>query len=341
MVEKKKKVGVFIGRFQIYHNGHAVVLRTALAESDVVVVILGSAYKARDPKNPFTWEERKSMVEGTLSEEDKARVTFVPVRDYYDSGRWEQAVADEVNSRFPSAEIKLFGFRKDDSSEYLNWFQWGLREVDFHEGIDATALRSAYFEHEAGAAAVEAITSYIPASVACFLRAWRRLPFWEQLCKEASGMEAYLSEFKGPFPPTFLTADSVVRCQDKILVLTRKFSPGKGLLALPGGHVKHDQTAYQAAVAELQEETHFPVLKAYLNRAFKEVKLFDYPGRSLRKRTVTVGHFFDFGDVAPFEVREGDDGLNPVWLTREEIQARESEFFEDHYHIIDYFVPLK
>lgn len=337
----KLKIGVFIGRFQIFHRGHAEVLRIALAESDHVIVILGSAFKARDSKNPFTWEERKAMIEGCLSDSDKSRVTFVPVRDYYDARRWEASVASEINSRYHQAKVTLFGFKKDDSSAYLDWFQWQLREVPFHEGIDATALRAAYFEENAGEESVAAITPYIPDSVARFLRAWRKLPFWNQLCAEAKDMDEYLKQFQGPFPPTFFTADSVVMCQDKILVIRRRWSPGKGLLALPGGHVKHDQTAYQAALAELQEETNFPVLGAYLHGAFKEVKLFDYPHRSLRKRTVTVGHFFDFGDVAPFEVKEGDDGLEPTWMTKEEIKARESEFFEDHFHIIEYFAPLK
>src|SRR5271170_4112002 len=61
-IYKKKPVTVFIGRFSPFHNGHAEVLKRALETSNVVLVLVGSSGTARTTKNPFTFEERASMI---------------------------------------------------------------------------------------------------------------------------------------------------------------------------------------------------------------------------------------------------------------------------------------
>ena len=75
---------VLIGRFQPFHHGHAALLKLALTSAARVVVAPGSAFRARNAKNPFTWEERAAMIAATLPAADAARVYFAPVRDYYE-----------------------------------------------------------------------------------------------------------------------------------------------------------------------------------------------------------------------------------------------------------------
>ena len=70
---------VLIGRFQPFHLGHLALLQQALQAAAQVVVVLGSAYQARSPKNPFTWPERKTLILGSLPAADAARVRCVPV----------------------------------------------------------------------------------------------------------------------------------------------------------------------------------------------------------------------------------------------------------------------
>ena len=53
--------GVFIGRFQPLHAGHEHVVREALSRTKQLIVLIGSANVARDPSNPFTYEERLAM----------------------------------------------------------------------------------------------------------------------------------------------------------------------------------------------------------------------------------------------------------------------------------------
>ena len=83
---------IYIGRFQPVHAGHLALLRRALECAPQVIVVLGSAWQARSPRNPFTVPEREGLLRAALPEADQARVQMLPVRDHYDEARWAQAV---------------------------------------------------------------------------------------------------------------------------------------------------------------------------------------------------------------------------------------------------------
>ncbi len=53
---------VFMGRFQPLHIGHQFVIDQALQRADHVILLVGSANVARNPRNPFTVEERIGMI---------------------------------------------------------------------------------------------------------------------------------------------------------------------------------------------------------------------------------------------------------------------------------------
>ena len=52
--EHKFTGAVCIGRFQGLHHGQLAVIRRALLLAPRVVIVIGSAFQARTPKNPFT-----------------------------------------------------------------------------------------------------------------------------------------------------------------------------------------------------------------------------------------------------------------------------------------------
>ena len=57
---------VFIGRFQPFHKGHESVVKEALKQAKEVIVVVGSSFEARTLRNPFTFEERKSMIKAVI-----------------------------------------------------------------------------------------------------------------------------------------------------------------------------------------------------------------------------------------------------------------------------------
>src|ERR1700761_4944711 len=97
-------LAVLVGRFQPFHDAHLALLARALAIAPRCVVVVGSAFQARTPKNPFTWTERTEMIRHALPEADRERVTIVPMRDYYDEARWVASVREAVAKRVADEE---------------------------------------------------------------------------------------------------------------------------------------------------------------------------------------------------------------------------------------------
>ena len=56
------KVGILIGRFQPLHKGHVNAIEFARNNSERLFVIVGSAEKSNQERNPFSFEERKRMI---------------------------------------------------------------------------------------------------------------------------------------------------------------------------------------------------------------------------------------------------------------------------------------
>ena len=62
-MEKKFKLGFTIGRFQFFHEGHESLIDKGLELCEKFVILIGSSDKSRTKDNPFTFEERKEMIE--------------------------------------------------------------------------------------------------------------------------------------------------------------------------------------------------------------------------------------------------------------------------------------
>ena len=224
-------IAVLVGRFQPFHDAHLGLLTRALAIAPRVVVVVGSAFQARTPKNPFTWTERAEMIRQALPAAERARVTVVPVRDYYDEKRWvasvRQAVAAEVGDD-ASLRVALVGHFKDATSSYLAAFPgWTLDSVERLPGSDGTQLRDALFAgipddaHEPPLldATLAAFVDQAPPSTIAFLRAWAALPFFAELAEEWRMLRDYRAAWStAPYAPVFVTVDAVVRCADRILL---------------------------------------------------------------------------------------------------------------------------
>lgn len=332
---------VIVGRWQIFHKGHETLLRSALAVAPLVIVVIGSSFRSRNPQNPFNWEERKSMIVSTLAEQDRARVKFLPVRDYFDDDRWNEAVRQGVANFAEGStnhRITLVGFKKDHSSYYLdNFHTWGWQSVEPEVEIDATALRNVYFEGADPDARLEVIRPYISPSVLAYLQAWARLPEYQERVTEHLAVVTYRKRWAALF---HLTADAVVQANGHILLVKRGGDIGHGLWALPGGFVDPGERFYSAALRELHEETGFKTLASTMQAAFKGSYVFDHPLRSPRGRIITQAFHFNLGNVHLPEVKGSDDAMEAAWIRIEELPALEGKLFDDHAAVLDRFIGI-
>ena len=336
---------LLIGRFEPVHSGHLALLQEALRQAPQVIVVVGSAWQARSPKNPFTWQERQTMLLGTLPEADRARVQVLPVRDYYNEAVWVQAVRAGVAERTqPGARIALVGHFKDATSSYLRAFpSWALIDLPRQGSMDATTIRDAYFgaTPATATAALAPLADQIPASTLTALGTFAQQTEYTTLQEEWRVLRAHRQSWAhAPYPPVFVTVDAVLRCRNQVLLIRRAHAPGKGQLAVPGGFIEQRETLWQSCLRELAEETHCAVSEAQLRSALQSVAVFDHPDRSQRGRTITHAHYFDLGDVPLPAVQADDDALQAQWVPVAQLTALEDRFFEDHFHMLDHFLGL-
>jgi nicotinamide-nucleotide adenylyltransferase len=88
-----KKI-LFIGRFQPLHNGHVEALKQALASGDFLLVGVGSSQASNQRKNPYSYQERKHMLELALDrlKVSKKKYRIIPIPDLFNDKRWAKYV---------------------------------------------------------------------------------------------------------------------------------------------------------------------------------------------------------------------------------------------------------
>lgn len=333
---KMRDALVFIGRFQPFHNGHKAVIEAALEQAKEVVVVVGSSFAARNIRNPFTFQERKAMIEAVFPTD---RVKVVPVSDFpYDDNKWVNAIQKIVDETVPHAkDVGLIGHSKDSTSYYLNIFpRWKDHvEVSNVRNINATNIRNIFLQ----GFTIPYEADLLPQSVNNMITDFRYKESFTVLRNEYEMVKKYKEAWKSaPFPPTFMTVDAVVIQSGHILLVKRGDMPGKGQWALPGGFLNQEETMLDGAVRELREETKIKVPVPVLKGSIKGSKTFDAPNRSARGRTITQAFLIDLGVGELPKVKGADDAEKAFWVPFN--QVKQEKMFEDHFHIIDNFINI-
>ena len=340
----KPQWAVCIGRFQLLHNAQLALVREGLRLAPRCAVVVGSAYQARSPRNPFTWQERVEAIRLALDDDEKARVDFLPLRDTWDSKRWVRQARDAMAQLTGSdrTPVVLVGHRKDPTTEYLLDFAgWPLHDVGRLGEVHGKALRAALYAGESLEATLAAMASQVPPSMLDFLRSWGQLPFLPKLREEWAELALEHDKWAmAPYPPVFVTVDAVVRIADEVLLIRRGRAPGKGLLELPGRLIEQREPANQSAVRELEEETGFALLPSEMEHACKAMRVFDHPDRSQRGRVITHAFYFDLGERLRPEIAGSDDAAEARWVPIAELPSLEEQFHDDHFHILDAFLGI-
>ncbi len=332
---------VFIGRFQPFHKGHLAALQRALAISRRVIVLVGSHDTPRNPKNPWTTDERSRMIRACLPQQMQARVSVKGIVDApYNDQVWltsVQAAVDrliqEDGKAVESVTVALLGCSKDASSYYLKLFpRWTFVPVDHVEMLNASDVRGRYFD----GAPIENETA-LPEGVHAFLTEFAQSPHYATLKHEQAFIREYRAQWvASPYPPIFTTVDAVVLEAGHILLVRRRMAPGKGLWALPGGFVGQDEWLQDAAIRELKEETRLKVPEPVLRGSIRGQRVFDCPTRSQRGRTITHAFLIELelpADGKLHAVRGGDDAERAAWVPLAQFERMRPHMFEDHFDI--------
>lgn len=356
---KKYKVAIVIGRFQPTHHAHMKLFEKGLEIAEKLVIVLGSTRSPRTIKNPWTYDERKTMIEYSFPEHVRHRVSFLGAQDYmYSDAEWltevTKSIREEAERVTGDGEptIALVAHNKDESSYYINYFKFldivyleTISSGDLSSpALSSTKIRELYFEGY-----LSFIDHVCPAGVLRFLKDFQNSEHFQNLKQEYDDAVHYQKMFEtAPYNNTnFLTVDSVVIQSGHVLLIQRGKSPGKNLWALPGGHLNNSEKFIDGAIRELLEETQIKVPEKVLRGSIFTQQIFDHPDRSMRcrvkgkyGRTVTMafGIKLDDSEKLP-RVRGSDDANAARWIPLDKVvnEMREN-LFEDHWDIIKFMV---
>ena len=129
------KVALFIGRFQPFHNAHLADVRRILKENDFVIIAIGSSQHHSTKENPFSYEERKKMIEAALKANKITKFRIFPVPDLYNDKRWVEYIVYKLphfDMMYSGNQWTLNCFRK---------FGYKSRKINLLKGISSTIIR--------------------------------------------------------------------------------------------------------------------------------------------------------------------------------------------------------
>jgi nicotinamide-nucleotide adenylyltransferase len=141
MYRISKHRGIFVGRFQPFHLGHLAAIKFALSHIEELVVVIGSAQKSHEIRNPFTAGERIQMIKDSLNEDsevDLKRILLIPIADVDIHSLWTH----QVDNFVPSYEVVF----TNDIFTHLLFRERGMKVVEpmliQREELSATEVRS-------------------------------------------------------------------------------------------------------------------------------------------------------------------------------------------------------
>ncbi|PPD55290.1 MAG: ADP-ribose pyrophosphatase [Methylotenera sp.] len=340
---------VYIGRFAPFHIGHNTVLQQALTQAKNVIVLVGSSFRPRNVRNPWTYIERETMIYTSLSGDQFGRTHIKALRDYlYNEDAWVRQIQNVVDATIFNIErnkanvaidstplkIGIIGHSKDKTSGYLNMFpQWEPIEHPLVQNIHGSDIREMLFDNKD----LAYITGIVPPTTLNHLQNFIKTDDYVNLCDEHFFLKKYKSAWAAaPYAPMFLTTDAIVTQSGHVLMVTRGANPGAGLDAFPGGFLEQDEFMECGALRELKEETKIDVPVKVLRGCIKGSKIFDHPLRSLRGRTVTQAFHIELPPGPLPKVKGSDDARLAKWVPFNDVKSENC--FEDHYDMFEYFI---
>jgi nicotinamide-nucleotide adenylyltransferase len=83
-------VGVLVGRFQPFHNGHLEAVRYVVKKVGYLYIVIGSSQKSHERDNPFTAGERIAMIKAALDADGMkpAKWMTIPMADTVSHALW-------------------------------------------------------------------------------------------------------------------------------------------------------------------------------------------------------------------------------------------------------------
>ncbi len=134
MEQKKYQSGLAVMRAQPPHIGHEKLIRRMLSECDKITIILGSVQEQGTERNPYSYTQRKAMLQKIFSKEENARLKILGIFDINNPTEWSSFVLDFIK------ESMLDVIRPDvyyaGSAYDAQWFRKDFANIVIEDRVD-------------------------------------------------------------------------------------------------------------------------------------------------------------------------------------------------------------
>ncbi len=148
-----KILHTIIMRAQPFHKGHSNMIKQVQNfkdANDSILILIGSSNKKGTQDNPFSYEERKAMIQGSFPD-----VTIAPLKDYdYNYPLWEEELHNTIAIHSKGFDlVELVTSRKGGDDELrMSWARNLSVNViettlsEFYGELSATFVRNTLLE---------------------------------------------------------------------------------------------------------------------------------------------------------------------------------------------------
>lgn len=311
---QEKNTFLFVTRAQPCHNGHLSVLHQAVeAGAQEIIIAIGSADKERTQENPFTYDERSTLVQAMINTLHQTypdvNVNYYPVMDFGDNTQWRNYI-----------EAELPSFDTIVTWNPIVKSVWSDKDI-FEPSKVNIPYRGTHIRHQIGQQDRQTLGQSVSHDVLDALH--------------MIDADAIVQEINKLQPATIrLASDLIVMHEWKYVLITRKYAPYG--LALPGGMMDDGETMTQCAVREWLEELFDPhdTQKSLRLTTDQPLRMLDDPTRDPRGRVIS---FVYEAEVLGGTLVGSDDAEEELtYVSPDELDTIDpSQFaFHDHYETL-------
>lgn len=143
----KYKLGMYLGRFQPFHNGHKSIVDKMLEECEQVIIVIGSSDKKGTVKNPFPAWERFQMIKEVYST-NRLEVICLPDRPSVSNDSfWGDYVMSNLANFGFFPDVVYQGREVERCTWWANYPEVKIQDISRLDiPISATLVRAAIIE---------------------------------------------------------------------------------------------------------------------------------------------------------------------------------------------------
>jgi nicotinamide-nucleotide adenylyltransferase len=145
----KYKCGLYLGRFQPLHKGHAFVISRMFCDCENVIIAVGSAQEEGTIRNPLSYSFRERLIRRAYGYYDD-RLTIVPIRDrdvYSDDSSWGDYLLKQISEYTDLKPDVIFEGDEDTNAHWYDNLNIKVIKIPRKRiRISGTELRKAFIE---------------------------------------------------------------------------------------------------------------------------------------------------------------------------------------------------